>query len=849
MISIPYHTYIIFLIGILVYTFTFFLIKGDIFKLYSGNDFPIAEYSIFWKNMTKEQRLFLTETYNSFYIYLRDTIDQIQSTNINKNIKIESKFLNSTYLSPNQQYENVPFVLVSIIPKNKNFTKKLLICAHFDVHNLTSGGTAYDDAIHVVSMLGTIHAITKNGDFNLDTQVDFLFDGAEEYGLVGAFQYIEYLKNNNITENYDYLNLESMGGSPPYLFVIKNDKGNFRIQKTLSKTTGSILLAMNFIYESGIVTSSTDHVVFNEQNWTGGVNVFLGKGSVYHTKYDKINEDKSYEHLKIAGNQLLNFVLNYKAENDGENGNSVGYGIAPICIVLPSLFFYITNPIIFVIAVIFIIIKERNSIKEFFWDLLKEFIIFIIIIGIFIIVGLLVCGINSNAASSSQIFVILTAIMGLFLFLIFHRIFKIKKWSRFRLIFNLLLLIILIDTDLSLFFLALTILSTIFYFFDNKIVKYIVATLQYFITSLFFAVIIQICMQYTTRLSEIFGNILIFMIYFIFSYNISISPLDLYEIPEDEKIIDLFKKFFNFFKKEEKERNSSLFFDNKYNINYIKDELIDERDSISSKSSKFIKYFNKNYIPLYLLFFYLLYFLILLLILFLKPYPYSSNYVLRGAFYNIYTSPNNSKMIFLPFNGYNYAKKNIKEKQITFSEDTIEKYLGHNDYSENKVFVVDSNEPITNNNKQCTLIITNVSDIFEISKISENSVDNDNLYDFQFKLHIDKEACIDSVYFYIRCDKCIKKVNAINRDEENYNGYLLIRVGKKEIDDSNLIDFYTEFNMTLSVKEFNYYLLLNTMKNTKDYLNFLNYFGDASCNARSTRISDTIFKFDSKFPK
>ena len=404
MISIPYHTYIIFLIGILVYTFTFFLIKGDIFKLYSGNDFPIAEYSIFWKNMTKEQRLFLTETYNSFYIYLRDTIDQIQSTNINKNIKIESKFLNSTYLSPNQQYENVPFVLVSIIPKNKNFTKKLLICAHFDGHNLTSGGTAYDDAIHVVSMLGTIHAITKNGDFNLDTQVDFLFDGAEEYGLVGAFQYIEYLKNNNITENYDYLNLESMGGSPPYLFVIKNDKGNFRIQKTLSKTTGSILLAMNFIYESGIVTSSTDHVVFNEQNWTGGVNVFLGKGSVYHTKYDKINEDKSYEHLKIAGNQLLNFVLNYKAENNGENGNSVGYGIAPICIVLPSLFFYITNPIIFVIAVIFIIIKERNSIKEFFWDLLKEFIIFIIIMGIFIIVGLLVCGINSNAASSSQIF-------------------------------------------------------------------------------------------------------------------------------------------------------------------------------------------------------------------------------------------------------------------------------------------------------------------------------------------------------------------------------------------------------------------------------------------------------------
>ena len=397
MISIPYHTYIIFLIDILVYTFTFFLIKVDIFKLYSENDFLIIEYLFFWDNMATKQRLFLTETYNSFYIYLKYTIYQIQLTNINKNIKIKSKFLYSTYLSSTQQYENVPFVLVSIIPNNKNFTKKLLICAHFDGHNLTSGGTAYDDAIHVVSMLGTIHAISKNRDFNLDTQVDFLFDGAEEYGLVGAYQYIEYLKNNNMTETYDYLNLESMGGSPPYLFVIKNNKGNFRIQKALSKTTGSILFTMNFIYESGIVTSSTDHVVFNEQNWTGGVNVFLGKGSVYHSKYDKINDlFEGYGHLNIAGNQLLNFVLNYKAENDGENGNSVGYGIAPICIALPSLFFYITNPIIFIAAVILIIIKERNSMKEFFWDLLKEFIIFIIIIGIFIIVGLLVCGVNSN---------------------------------------------------------------------------------------------------------------------------------------------------------------------------------------------------------------------------------------------------------------------------------------------------------------------------------------------------------------------------------------------------------------------------------------------------------------------
>ena len=75
-------------------------------------------------------------------------------------------------------------------------TKKLLICSHFDGHNLTEGGTAYDNAINVVSMLGTIDAlITKNKELN--TIVDFLFDGFEEFGLIGAYQFVDYLKKKS----------------------------------------------------------------------------------------------------------------------------------------------------------------------------------------------------------------------------------------------------------------------------------------------------------------------------------------------------------------------------------------------------------------------------------------------------------------------------------------------------------------------------------------------------------------------------------------------------------------------------------------------------------------------------
>ena len=587
-ISIPYHSYIIFVMGILVYTFTLLLINGNLFNLYSSNDFPHEKYFNFWKEMTSEQRLFLTETYYKFYLNLKQRILNLKDNNKNQKINVEAKFLNSTFLKFRRQYENVPFILVSLIPKYKFIPlKKLLICSHFDGHNLTDGGTAYDDAIHTVTMLGVIESITQKENFELNTQIDFLFDGAEEFGLVGAYQYVEYLQKNNIKIDYDYLNLESMGGSPPYGFVIKNNFGNYQIQKALAKTRGTILLAMNALYDSGIVTSTTDHVVFNQQNWTGGVNVFLGKASVYHTKYDKIISE---EHLKIAGGQLLDFVLNYETENEAYNGNSVGYGIAPICIVLPSLFFYIANPVIFIISVILIIIKERKNVKEFLFDILFEFISYIIILVIFGLFGFLVYLVNSNSAANGQTFIILTSFMGLFWFLIFQRIFQIKKWSRFRLILDLILMMVFITTDFALPFLALTIFSTIFFFFDNKIIKYIFAFFQYLIMSLFFAFALQLALQYTPRLSGIMANELTFILFFIFSYHLSASPLDLYDVTEEDKIIKLIKSLFN---KDSEYSNNSINNEAQYNI---LDEFNDEstENDVVVKEDIQNKYCNKK---------------------------------------------------------------------------------------------------------------------------------------------------------------------------------------------------------------------------------------------------------------
>jgi hypothetical protein len=346
-------------------------------------------------------------------------------------------------------------------------------------------------------------------------------------------------------------------------------------------------------------------------------------------------------------------------------------------------------------------------------------------------------------------------------------------------------------------------------------------------------------MQYTTRMGDFIGNIIVFVLFFIFSFHISSSALDLYDVTEEkEKIIDLIK---NIFKKNHNNENNSLNDDIQYNII---DELVDEGEVEGETKSIKIrnKYCNKKLIPAFLLFFYLLYILVLLLILLLKPYPYSSTYTVRGVFFNIYKDYQNSTMIFLPYHGYNYAKKFIKKSNYNFVEGNINDYLKGTEY-EGKIFAVNSGEPIIVNNEQCNFTMPEISKIMNITYYKNS----ENLYEFQFRINIEKKACIDAVYLYILCSNCVEKVNGIINNDKEEVMRLLIRIGKEEILDSELPDFISETNITLNVNEFDYLLLLNTMKNSKDYLKFLESFGEASINTKKALPSDTIYKYEEKY--
>ena len=489
-----------------------------------------------------------------------------------------------------------------------------------------------------------------------------------------------------------------------------------------------------------------------------------------------------------------------------------------------------------------IIYKEKNNFKDFFKDLVKEFLSFIIILGIFLIQGLLVYLTNPNSASGNHIFVGLTALSGMFLFLFFQNIFKIKKWSRFRLILDSLLMIVSITTDISLPLSTLTILSIIFYIFENKIIKFICGIIQVLIMSLLFSFSIQILMQYTTRFDDLIGNLIIFIVYFIFSYHVSVSPLEFNEINDDINLLAIIKDSFKGEKKNEEKDYLN------YNINNENNnEIENENKSSDSLCRKICK---KQLIIVYLMIIYILYPIILLIILFLKQYPYSKNYTIRGRFFNIFRENQNySSMIFATNNGYNYAKKYIKKTNYDFKEEkdisNIIK-LGFNE----KGFIVNSTDRYLGIfNEKCKNISIPNNNFYEVKYLGENS--NGKLFDFQFNFNISNMSCIDLVYIYIRCKECVKKINGNNfNDTKNDNPFhdILLRVGKNEIINDDLPNFIINTNFTLDTKSFNYTILLNTMQITKDYYKFLDSFGEASCNSKAQYTSDTIFIYDGNFP-
>ena len=130
---------------------------------------------------------------------------------------------------------------------------------------------------------------------------------------------------------------------------------------------------------------------------------------------------------------------------------------------------------------------------------------------------------------------------------------------------------------------------------------------------------------------------------------------------------------------------------------------------------------------------------------------------------------------------------------------------------------------------------------FNITLIQNNS---NETYDFKFEIDISNNTCLDYVFLYINCSDCVKKVN--NKTIQA-NDYIFLKVGKENITNDDLPDFIIDVNVTLTTNNFDYTVFLNTLQITKDYYQFLDAFGEATCNTFSRRPGDTLFVYERSY--
>ena len=209
---------------------------------------------------------------------------------------------------------------------NSSDSTPLILSAHVDSHPNTAG--SYDDGINVAVMLALA---TSEFLRNLSVPVYFAFLGSEEHGLHGS----RLLMKNESTRIYgNVLNLEAMGSHMPLALVSKARKSRAVIS-AYAKVRGAILSTFfNDIATAPFFTSASDLLTYDEYGLHGAQLVFLGNPAVYHTEYDN---DLDLEDIRMEGNVLQNFILNYSPLKEEED--VIGFGISPFALVIERSLF------------------------------------------------------------------------------------------------------------------------------------------------------------------------------------------------------------------------------------------------------------------------------------------------------------------------------------------------------------------------------------------------------------------------------------------------------------------------------------------------------------------------------
>jgi hypothetical protein len=164
------------------------------------------------------------------------------------------------------------------VPGREPVSKGALVNAHYD--SVSTGFGATDDGVGVVSCLQLLQYFTSPGHAPRKGLV-VLFNNGEEDSLNGAYVYSQH-PMSRFTRSF--LNLEGAGAGGRATLFRSTDTEVTRSYTNAEHPFGSVLSANGF--ESGLIRSQTDYVVFEKLGLRGLDVAFMEPRSRYHTNRD-----------------------------------------------------------------------------------------------------------------------------------------------------------------------------------------------------------------------------------------------------------------------------------------------------------------------------------------------------------------------------------------------------------------------------------------------------------------------------------------------------------------------------------------------------------------------------------
>lgn len=226
-----------------------------------------------------------------------EIIEQIDSGEYTFEIAKNKRFI---------KYQNITNIIAYLKPNGDHYNDTFMVNSHFDT-GISSPGW-FDDGVPVVVMIEVLKSLCSYQS-TLKHPILFLFNGAEELGLLGANSFMKHPLSKNVKYVF---NLEAAGtGGRNFLFQSTSSWFMKNLKSVSNHLKGSSIA--QDIFEAKLIPSDTDYRVYKENGIIGIDTAFYENGHVYHTSKDSIfhNNNESIYHMGENTEMITKFMATY----------------------------------------------------------------------------------------------------------------------------------------------------------------------------------------------------------------------------------------------------------------------------------------------------------------------------------------------------------------------------------------------------------------------------------------------------------------------------------------------------------------------------------------------------------